>query len=136
MGQVPILLPWGRVLVDIFALPHFDDIFHNIIIGGNGGKCKGRMMETLVKRCHCEEPQATWQSPGSREDQLGFRKIVGIATPVCALARNDMFFCKKPPHLSMGRWVMELDQHRKESASPHYISKGSMPRTGWPFSDR
>ena len=20
--------------------------------------------------------------------------------------------------------------------SPHYISKGSMPRTGWPFSDR
>ena len=49
MGQVPILLPRGRVLVDICALPHFDDMIHNIIIRGNGGKCKG---DDVPSVCH------------------------------------------------------------------------------------
>ena len=50
MGQVPILLPWGRVLVDICALPHFDDIIHNIIIRGWSGKCKRKSQENRPVR--------------------------------------------------------------------------------------
>ena len=43
---------------------------------------------------------------------------------------------KNRPIGRWGGWVMELHQRRMEWAKPHYISKGSMPRTGWPFSDR
>ena len=37
-------------------------------------------LDSQILYCHSEEPQATWESPAYRGE---------IATPVCALARND-----------------------------------------------
>ena len=52
------------------------------------------------KCCHCEPVRTlAWQSPGfsenSENEEIVYRsslKSWGIATPVCGLVRNDIFF--------------------------------------------
>ena len=116
------------------------------------GRCRASAVEKGAVFCGRALNERPYMIHGTSYHNLTFipRERIGWARiEKCRLARHEVASgrCplnwnlkyaarKKPTAEAVGFYVCEVRQERLRDTSEAYISKGSMPRTGWPFSDR